>query len=101
VGGNEGWISPVVRRTRGAKGRAIWEILAWRAGLVVVRWANILNRVLSFGGFVFLFVCGCGSVTRVQSSVFKKGYGEVEEEYIVCMYVCMYVYEVARKRRLF
>lgn len=33
VVGKEGWTSPVVRRTRGARGRAICWILAARRGL--------------------------------------------------------------------
>lgn len=35
--GNEGWICPVVRRTSGARGRAIWDILAASSGLVLLR----------------------------------------------------------------
>lgn len=45
VVGNEGWTSPVVSLTRGARGRAICWILAARAGLL----ACFEEGILGFG----------------------------------------------------
>lgn len=59
VGGKEGWISPVVRRTRGARGRAICWIFAARMGFeacFVDGILEVLFLVLDLGLFSFLVV---------------------------------------------
>lgn len=60
VEGKAVWTSPVVRRTSGARGRAIWEIFALRAGLRFARDVeiNILEVVVPV--VVVMIISGIG-----------------------------------------
>lgn len=56
MGGKEGCTRPEVSCTRGARGRASWEILAWSSGFGVRREENIVLVVGVAIAWVFVLI---------------------------------------------